>query len=85
MMSYIKQPHYTMNGLNLPGPGMDVLHTTIAYPCKYKLFSLFFFNLVLFYFYVFVSCCSSHLEYIAPKMMRKDAQPVRKAVANEIN
>ncbi|XP_068456922.1 cone-rod homeobox protein isoform X1 [Clinocottus analis] len=33
MMSYIKQPHYTMNGLNLAGPGMDVLHTTIAYPC----------------------------------------------------
>ncbi|KAF3841404.1 hypothetical protein F7725_007266, partial [Dissostichus mawsoni] len=32
MMSYIKQPHYTMNGLNLPGQGMDVLHTTIAYP-----------------------------------------------------
>uniref|UniRef100_A0A8P4KKW6 Homeobox domain-containing protein n=1 Tax=Dicentrarchus labrax TaxID=13489 RepID=A0A8P4KKW6_DICLA len=32
MMSYIKQPHYTMNGLNLPGPGMDVLHTTVAYP-----------------------------------------------------
>lgn len=32
MMSYIKQPHYTMNGLNLNGPGMDLLHTTIAYP-----------------------------------------------------
>ncbi|TNM84648.1 hypothetical protein fugu_008826 [Takifugu bimaculatus] len=32
MMSYIKQPHYTMNGLNLPAPGMDVLHTTVAYP-----------------------------------------------------
>lgn len=35
MMSYIKQPHYTMNGLNLPAPGMDVLHTTVAYPCEY--------------------------------------------------
>uniref|UniRef100_A0A3P9J617 Homeobox domain-containing protein n=1 Tax=Oryzias latipes TaxID=8090 RepID=A0A3P9J617_ORYLA len=32
MMSYIKQPHYTMNGLSLPAPGMDVLHTTVAYP-----------------------------------------------------
>ncbi|XP_071399192.1 cone-rod homeobox protein isoform X1 [Centroberyx affinis] len=32
MMSYIKQPHYAMNGLNLPGPGMDLLHTTVAYP-----------------------------------------------------
>ncbi|KAJ3589589.1 hypothetical protein NHX12_010434 [Muraenolepis orangiensis] len=32
MMSYIKQPHYTMNGLNMAGPGMDLLHTTVAYP-----------------------------------------------------
>ena len=34
MMSYIKQPHYTMNGLNMAGPGMDLLHTTVAYPCE---------------------------------------------------
>jgi len=44
MMSYIKQPHYTMNGLNLPGPGMDVLHTTVAYPRKYYLTYTFFFT-----------------------------------------
>ncbi|XP_061596678.1 homeobox protein otx5-like [Cololabis saira] len=33
MMSYIKQPHY-MTGLNLhgTGTGLDVLHTTVAYP-----------------------------------------------------
>lgn len=37
MMSYIKQPHYTMNGLNVPAPGMDVLHTTVAYPRKFEL------------------------------------------------
>ncbi|GAA6074755.1 orthodenticle homolog 5, partial [Tachysurus ichikawai] len=27
MMSYIKQPHYAVNGLTLSGPGMDLLHT----------------------------------------------------------
>ncbi|XP_067084813.1 cone-rod homeobox protein isoform X1 [Osmerus mordax] len=37
MMSYIKQPHYSMNGLNLPGPGMDLLHTTVAYPFSVSL------------------------------------------------
>lgn len=37
MMSYIKQPHYTMTGLNLPAAGMDVLHTTVAYPRMYQL------------------------------------------------
>lgn len=45
MMSYIKQPHYTMNGLNLPGPGMDVLHTTVAYPREYDLEVLCFKNI----------------------------------------
>uniref|UniRef100_A0A674MVL2 Orthodenticle homolog 5 n=1 Tax=Takifugu rubripes TaxID=31033 RepID=A0A674MVL2_TAKRU len=28
MMSYIKQPHYAVNGLTLSGPGMDLLHST---------------------------------------------------------
>ncbi|XP_075999528.1 homeobox protein otx5-A-like isoform X2 [Genypterus blacodes] len=30
MMSYIKQPHYAVNGLTLSGPGMDLLHS--GYP-----------------------------------------------------
>ncbi|KAK1150726.1 homeobox protein otx5 [Acipenser oxyrinchus oxyrinchus] len=34
MMSYIKQPHYGMNGLTLSGPGMDLLHSAVGYPCK---------------------------------------------------
>ncbi|XP_025049174.1 homeobox protein otx5 [Alligator sinensis] len=32
MMSYIKQPHYTVNGLTLAGPGMDLLHSAVGYP-----------------------------------------------------
>ncbi|XP_037533346.1 homeobox protein otx5 [Nematolebias whitei] len=33
MMSYIKQPHYAVNGLTLSGPGMDLLHTAaVGYP-----------------------------------------------------
>ncbi|XP_043939966.1 homeobox protein otx5 [Protopterus annectens] len=32
MMSYIKQPHYAMNGLTLTAPGMDLLHSAVAYP-----------------------------------------------------
>uniref|UniRef100_A0A3Q3W4P5 Homeobox domain-containing protein n=1 Tax=Mola mola TaxID=94237 RepID=A0A3Q3W4P5_MOLML len=33
MMSYIKQPHYAVNGLTLSGPGMDLLHSTaVGYP-----------------------------------------------------
>uniref|UniRef100_A0A8B9UB92 Transcription factor Otx C-terminal domain-containing protein n=1 Tax=Anas zonorhyncha TaxID=75864 RepID=A0A8B9UB92_9AVES len=32
MMSYIKQPHYAVNGLTLAGPGMDLLHTAVGYP-----------------------------------------------------
>ncbi|XP_062872854.1 orthodenticle homolog 5 isoform X2 [Trichomycterus rosablanca] len=31
MMSYIKQPHYAVNGLTLSGPGMDLLHTAVGY------------------------------------------------------
>lgn len=35
-MSYIKQPHYAVNGLTLSGPGMDLLHSTaVGYPSKY--------------------------------------------------
>uniref|UniRef100_A0A8C2SS10 Cone-rod homeobox n=1 Tax=Coturnix japonica TaxID=93934 RepID=A0A8C2SS10_COTJA len=32
MMSYIKQPHYAVNGLTLAGPGMDLLHSAVGYP-----------------------------------------------------
>lgn len=36
-MSYIKQPHYAVNGLTLSGPGMDLLHSTaVGYPSKYQ-------------------------------------------------
>ncbi|KAG7483973.1 hypothetical protein MATL_G00044080 [Megalops atlanticus] len=31
-MSYIKQPHYAVNGLTLSGPGMDLLHSAVGYP-----------------------------------------------------
>lgn len=35
MMSYIKQPHYAVNGLTLSGPGMDLLHSTaVGYNSK---------------------------------------------------
>ncbi|XP_074786787.1 cone-rod homeobox protein [Athene noctua] len=32
MMSYLKQPHYGVNGLSLAGPGMDLLHSAVGYP-----------------------------------------------------
>ncbi|XP_077141823.1 homeobox protein otx5 [Ranitomeya variabilis] len=32
MMSYIKQPHYAVNGLTLAGTGMDLLHSAVGYP-----------------------------------------------------
>lgn len=32
MMSYIKQPHYAVNGLTLSAPGMDLVHTAVGYP-----------------------------------------------------
>merc|ERR550534_578996 len=32
MMSYIKQPHYAVNGLTLSGQGMDLLHSAVGYP-----------------------------------------------------
>ncbi|XP_061073911.1 homeobox protein otx5 [Conger conger] len=32
MMSYIKQPHYAVNGLTLSGTGMDLLHSAVGYP-----------------------------------------------------
>lgn len=36
-MSYIKQPHYAVNGLTLSGPGMDLLHTAaVGYPSEYR-------------------------------------------------
>ncbi|XP_039616443.1 homeobox protein otx5 isoform X1 [Polypterus senegalus] len=37
MMSYIKQPHYAVNGLTLSAPGMDLLHSAVGYPSKYLL------------------------------------------------
>ncbi|XP_063177684.1 homeobox protein otx5-like [Chroicocephalus ridibundus] len=32
MMSYLKQPHYAVNGLSLAGPAMDLLHSAVGYP-----------------------------------------------------
>ncbi|KAM6288793.1 homeobox protein otx5-like isoform 2-T2 [Aegotheles albertisi] len=32
MMSYMKQPHYSVNGLSLGGAGMDLLHPAVGYP-----------------------------------------------------
>ncbi|PIO39863.1 hypothetical protein AB205_0101960, partial [Aquarana catesbeiana] len=32
MMSYLKQPPYTMNGLGLTGSAMDLLHPSVGYP-----------------------------------------------------
>ncbi|KAM6032482.1 homeobox protein otx5-like [Chlamydotis macqueenii] len=32
MMSYLKQPHYAVNGLGLPAPAMDLLHSAVGYP-----------------------------------------------------
>ncbi|XP_064359194.1 homeobox protein otx5-like [Dromaius novaehollandiae] len=32
MMSYLKQPHYAVNGLALAAPGMDLLHSAVGYP-----------------------------------------------------
>ncbi|XP_038818750.1 homeobox protein OTX2-like isoform X1 [Salvelinus namaycush] len=32
MMSYLKQPQYTVNGLSLSASGMDLLHPSIGYP-----------------------------------------------------
>jgi len=69
-----------MNGLNLPGPGMDVLHTTIAYPCEYKLLLI-----VLFLDSICLLCCSCHFESYLPKMMRKDAQDARSESTERIN
>ncbi|NWX94462.1 OTX5 protein, partial [Nothoprocta pentlandii] len=31
-MSYLKQPHYAVNGLALAGPPMDLLHPAVGYP-----------------------------------------------------
>ena len=32
MMSYLKQPPYTVNGLSLSTSGMDLLHPSVGYP-----------------------------------------------------
>jgi len=32
MMSYLKQPPYTVNGLSLSSSGMDLLHPSVGYP-----------------------------------------------------
>ncbi|XP_062920923.1 homeobox protein otx5-like isoform X1 [Mobula hypostoma] len=36
MMSYIKQPHYAVNGLTLTGSGMDLLHSAVGYQSKWS-------------------------------------------------
>lgn len=54
MMSYIKQPHYAVNGLTLSGPGMDLLHSTaVGYPSKFTIFSLGMFLFTYFFMFVF--------------------------------
>lgn len=37
MMSYLKQPPYTVNGLSLTTSGMDLLHPSVGYPGGFKL------------------------------------------------
>lgn len=37
MMSYLKQPPYTVNGLSLTTSGMDLLHPSVGYPGGLKL------------------------------------------------
>ena len=34
MMSYLKQPPYSVNGLSLSTSGMDLLHPSVGYPGK---------------------------------------------------
>ncbi|XP_038864886.1 homeobox protein OTX2 isoform X1 [Salvelinus namaycush] len=36
MMSYLKQPPYTVNGLSLTTSGMDLLHPSVGYPGKFQ-------------------------------------------------
>lgn len=38
MMSYLKQPPYTVNGLSLTTSGMDLLHPSVGYPGGFQLF-----------------------------------------------
>ena len=38
MMSYLKQPPYTVNGLSLTTSGMDLLHPSVGYPGGCELF-----------------------------------------------
>lgn len=38
MMSYLKQPPYTVNGLSLTTSGMDLLHPSVGYPGMFNLF-----------------------------------------------
>lgn len=37
MMSYLKQPPYTVNGLSLTTSGMDLLHPSVGYPGGFTL------------------------------------------------
>ncbi|XP_026878748.2 orthodenticle homolog 5 isoform X1 [Electrophorus electricus] len=36
MMSYIKQPHFAVNGLTLSGSSMDLLHSAVGYQSKWS-------------------------------------------------
>lgn len=36
MMSYLKQPPYTVNGLSLTTSGMDLLHPSVGYQGGFK-------------------------------------------------
>lgn len=45
MMSYLKQPPYTVNGLSLTTSGMDLLHPSVGYPGGFTLVLFVFFKL----------------------------------------
>lgn len=52
-MSYIKQPHYAVNGLTLSGPGMDLLHSTaVGYNSKSGLLWVLFLKKTVFNSYL---------------------------------
>lgn len=52
MMSYLKQPPYTVNGLSLTTSGMDLLHPSVGYPGGFHtLFDFFVFGFVLSIFF----------------------------------
>jgi len=75
-MSYIKQPHYAVNGLTLSGPGMDLLQSAVGYPSKsspmYCIYTYIIYTFVqciaLFYvLFYFIRCTFVYAEDITCK------------------